>query len=61
MCTVVGPHRAALRDLRGRGVGSGELSGHEVTLDLAVDICFGTTWYRLISHHAPVEPRSPDS
>ncbi|WP_269856613.1 TetR/AcrR family transcriptional regulator [Streptomyces sp. RPT161] len=53
--TVIGPRRAALRDVLARGVERGELSDGEVPLDLAVDLAFGTMWYRLISHHAPVD------
>ncbi len=53
--TVIGPRRAALRDVLARGVRRGELSDGEVPLDLAVDFAFGTMWYRLISHHAPVD------
>ncbi|GAA1901758.1 TetR/AcrR family transcriptional regulator [Streptantibioticus ferralitis] len=53
--TVVGPRRAALHDVLVRGVERGELSDDEVSLGLAVDFVFGTMWYRLISHHAPVD------
>ncbi|MBD0740570.1 TetR family transcriptional regulator [Streptomyces sp. CBMA29] len=53
--TVIGPRRQALRALLVRGVERGELAGEDQTLDLAVDFAFGTMWYRLISHHAPVD------
>ncbi|MCQ4045031.1 TetR/AcrR family transcriptional regulator [Streptantibioticus rubrisoli] len=53
--TVIGPRRAALRDVLARGVRRGELSDEEVPLDLAADFAFGTMWYRLISQHAPVD------
>ncbi len=53
--TVIGPRRAALRDILARGVARGELSEDAVSLDLAVDFAFGTMWYRLLSHHAPVD------
>ena len=33
----------------------GALSDEAASLDLAVDFAFGTMWYRLISHHAPVD------
>jgi hypothetical protein len=36
-------------------VARGDLSDHEVSLDLAVDIAFGTMWYRLMSHHARMD------
>lgn len=52
--TVIGPRRHALRSILARGVSRGELS-EAVSLDLAVDFAFGTMWYRLISHHAPVD------
>lgn len=53
--TVIGPRRQALRDLLARGVERGDLSDSGVALDLAVDFAFGTMWYRLLSHHAPVD------
>ncbi|MFJ5614332.1 TetR/AcrR family transcriptional regulator [Streptomyces sp. NPDC093221] len=53
--TVIGPRRQALRALLARGVERGELAGEDRTLDLAVDFAFGAMWYRLISHHAPVD------
>ncbi|MFF7155260.1 TetR/AcrR family transcriptional regulator C-terminal ligand-binding domain-containing protein [Streptomyces sp. NPDC008139] len=55
--TVIGPRRQALRALLARGVQRGELSGEDGALDLAVDFAFGAMWYRLISHHAPVDAR----
>lgn len=53
--TVIGPRRHALRTLLARGVERGELSDTDVSLDLVVDFAFGTMWYRLISHHGPVD------
>ncbi|HEY3481772.1 MAG TPA: TetR/AcrR family transcriptional regulator [Streptomyces sp.] len=53
--TVIGPRRHALRTLLARGVERGELSDADISLDLVVDFAFGTMWYRLISHHAPVD------
>jgi len=53
--TVIGPRRQALRLLLARGVARGEFSDAQAPLDLAVDFAFGTMWYRLISHHAPVD------
>ncbi|MCQ4082974.1 TetR/AcrR family transcriptional regulator [Streptomyces sp. RB6PN25] len=53
--TVIGPRRTALRDLLARGVERGDLSDDDIALDLAVDFCFGTMWYRLMGRHAPVD------
>jgi AcrR family transcriptional regulator len=53
--TVIGPRRQALRAILARGVARGELAAEDWELDLAVDFAFGTMWYRLISHHAPVD------
>lgn len=53
--TVIGPRRQALREILARGVARGELSDEGTALDLVVDFAFGTMWYRLISHHAPVD------
>jgi AcrR family transcriptional regulator len=52
--SVIGPRRHALRTVLARGVARGELA-ETVSLDLAVDFAYGTMWYRLISHHAPVD------
>jgi len=51
--TVIGPRRATLRALLQRGVDAGKLTP-AVPLDLVVDFVFGAMWYRLLSHHAPV-------
>ncbi|MGY4102787.1 TetR/AcrR family transcriptional regulator [Nocardia sp. R16R-3T] len=51
--TVIGPRRATLRALLQRGVDAGKLTA-AVPLDLVVDFVFGAMWYRLLSHHAPV-------
>lgn len=53
--TVIGPRRHALRLVLAHGVECGDLSDAAFSLDLAVDFAFGTMWYRLISHHAPVD------
>jgi AcrR family transcriptional regulator len=56
--TVIGPRRQALRRVLERGVERGQLTAEvdgEAALDLAVDFAFGTMWYRLLSHHAPVD------
>lgn len=53
--TVIGPRRQALRAILARGVARGELAGEDWALDLTVDFAFGAMWYRLISHHAPVD------
>ncbi|MDJ0341588.1 TetR/AcrR family transcriptional regulator [Streptomyces sp. H10-C2] len=55
--TVIGPRREALRAVLARGVARGELGDGGLSLDLAVDFAFGTMWYRLLSHHAPVDTR----
>ncbi len=57
--TVLGPRRHALRLVLARGVERGELE-EVVPLDLAVDFAFGTMWYRLISHHAPVDAEAAE-
>ncbi|WP_040781019.1 TetR/AcrR family transcriptional regulator [Nocardia pneumoniae] len=51
---VIGPRRAALRGLLQKGVHSGEFA-EAVSLDLVVDFAFGVMWYRMLSHHAPVD------
>ncbi|GAA4665951.1 MULTISPECIES: TetR/AcrR family transcriptional regulator [Amycolatopsis] len=52
--TVIAPRRAALEALLRRGVESGVLA-ENVALPLVVDFAFGTMWYRLLHHHAPVD------
>jgi AcrR family transcriptional regulator len=55
---VIGPRRAALREILERGVARGQLRQNGVaSLDLAVDFAFGVMWYRLLSGHAPVDER----
>jgi AcrR family transcriptional regulator len=51
---VIGPRRAGLREVLGRGVERGQLVAN-VSLDLVVDFAFGIMWYRLLSRHAPVD------
>ncbi|WP_132125172.1 TetR/AcrR family transcriptional regulator [Actinocrispum wychmicini] len=50
---VIGPRRAALRDILRRGVEAGTLA-ESVPLSLVVDFAWGTMWYRLLSRHAPI-------
>jgi AcrR family transcriptional regulator len=52
--TVIGPRRDALHEILQRGVDAGTLAGN-VRLELIVDFAFGTMWYRLLSHHAPID------
>ncbi|MFQ6395759.1 TetR/AcrR family transcriptional regulator [Nocardia sp. KC 131] len=52
--SVIGPRRVALHAVLQRGVDTGELVA-AVPLDLVVDFAFGAMWYRLLSHHAPVD------
>ncbi|MFI9509757.1 TetR/AcrR family transcriptional regulator [Nocardia sp. NPDC052566] len=52
--TVIGPRRAVLRALLQDGVDAGDLTA-TVPLDLVVDFAFGAMWYRMLSHHAPVD------
>lgn len=52
--TVIGPRRQALRDILQQGVDAGTLVA-DVPLDLVVDFAWGTMWYRMLSHHAPID------
>ena len=52
--TVIGPRRQALRDILQQGVDAGTLTA-DVPLDLVVDFAWGTMWYRMLSHHAPID------
>jgi len=54
--TLLVPRRRGLREILARGVASGQLA-EAVQLDLAVDLVYGTMWYRLLSRHAPVDAR----
>jgi AcrR family transcriptional regulator len=54
--TVIGPRRAALREILEHGVAAGQLT-RAVQPTLVVDLVFGTMWYRMLSHHAPVDDR----
>jgi len=53
---LLAPRRAIVREILAAGQQSGQL-GHGVSLDLAVDLVFGTMWYRTLSGHAPVDER----
>ncbi|MEW9553565.1 TetR/AcrR family transcriptional regulator [Nonomuraea sp. NPDC050783] len=46
---VIGPRRAALREVLARGA-----LPADVDLELAVDVIFGVMWYRLLNRHAEV-------
>ena len=52
--TVIGPRRDALRDVIEGGIASGQLA-RNLDPALVVDLVFGPMWYRLLSHHAPVD------
>ena len=52
--TVIGPRRDALRDVIEGGIASGQLA-RNLEPALVVDLVFGPMWYRLLSHHAPVD------
>ncbi|KAA9155025.1 TetR/AcrR family transcriptional regulator [Amycolatopsis acidicola] len=54
--TVIGPRRDALREMLQRGVKAGKLR-EAVPLPLVVDFAFGTMWYRMLSHHGPVDAK----
>ncbi|MBS2961582.1 TetR/AcrR family transcriptional regulator [Actinocrinis puniceicyclus] len=51
---LLAPRRALVREILARGQRDGQL-GHETDLDLAVDLVWGTMWYRTLSGHAPVD------
>jgi AcrR family transcriptional regulator len=51
--------RAVLRAILAAGQHAGQL-GHGIPLDLAVDLVFGTMWYRVLSGHAPVDQHLAD-
>jgi len=57
--TILGPRRDALRAIIEHGVETGQLRA-SVDPALVVDMVFGTMWYRLLSHHAPVDDRLAD-
>lgn len=48
--------RAVVAEILTRGIGRGELP-RSVDLDHAVDLVFGTFWYRLLVDHAPLDPK----
>ncbi|WP_200834599.1 TetR/AcrR family transcriptional regulator [Amycolatopsis alkalitolerans] len=54
--TVIGPRRDALREVLQRGVDNGVWQ-ERVALPLVVDFAFGTMWYRMQHHHAPVDAK----
>jgi len=53
---LLAPRRAIVREILAAGQRAGQL-GSEVSLDLAVDLVWGTMWYRTLSGHAPVDER----
>jgi AcrR family transcriptional regulator len=53
---LLAPRRAIVREILDAGQQSGRF-GHGASLDLAVDLVFGTMWYRILSGHAPVDER----
>lgn len=57
--TVIEPRRRMLHDILVGGIERGELLD-SVDPALVVDLLFGTMWYRLLSHHAPVDDQLAD-
>ena len=53
---LLAPRRAIVREILAAGQRTGQL-GHGASLDLAVDLVWGTMWYRTLSGHAPVDER----
>jgi AcrR family transcriptional regulator len=53
---LLAPRRAIVREILAAGQRSGQL-GDGASLDLAVDLVWGTMWYRTLSRHAPVDER----
>jgi AcrR family transcriptional regulator len=53
---LLAPRRAIVREILAAGQKAGQL-GEGVSLDLAVDLVWGTMWYRTLSGHAPVDER----
>lgn len=51
---LLAPRRAIVREILAAGQRQGQL-GHATDLDLAVDLVWGTMWYRTLSGHAPVD------
>jgi AcrR family transcriptional regulator len=51
---LLAPRRAIVREILAAGQRKGQL-GRETDLDLAVDLVWGTMWYRTLSGHAPVD------
>jgi AcrR family transcriptional regulator len=51
---LLAPRRAIVREILEQGQRTGQL-GDGVSLDLAVDMVWGTMWYRVLSRHAPVD------
>jgi AcrR family transcriptional regulator len=53
---LLAPRRAIVREILEAGQARGQL-GRGASLDLAVDLVWGTMWYRVLSRHAPVDER----
>jgi AcrR family transcriptional regulator len=51
---LLAPRREIVREILAAGQRDGQL-GREASLDLAVDLVWGTMWYRTLSGHAPVD------
>jgi AcrR family transcriptional regulator len=56
---LLAPRRAIVRDILEAGRRAGQL-GDGVGLDLAVDLVWGTMWYRTLSKHAPLDTALAD-
>ncbi len=53
---LLAPRREIVRAILADGQRAGQL-GRDTSLDLAVDLVWGTMWYRTLSRHAPVDER----
>lgn len=53
---LLAPRRSIVREILAAGQRNGQFGG-AVSLDLAVDLVWGTMWYRVLSGHAPVDER----
>ena len=56
---LLAPRRALVRKILADGQATGQV-GHGIELDLAVDLAWGTMWYRTLSKHAPVDEALAD-
>jgi AcrR family transcriptional regulator len=56
---LLAPRRAIVREILRRGQEAGQL-GRAIGLDLAVDVVWGTMWYRTLSKHRPVDSALAD-